>query len=96
MRAAAFIPATNGEAALAEVLAGLPPGHLTEVVVVVGASRGASAAVARKHGAAVVIEPRPGRGRACLAGAKILLAVLLPAGKAPPEGKPAGTVPGAG
>ena len=71
---AIIIPALNEEAALAPMLDGL---HAAldaaacadaDIVVVDNGSRDATAAVARKHGARVVSEPRKGYGQACLAG----------------------------
>lgn len=67
MRTAAIIPAGSDGAALSRVLAALPSGHL-EQVVVVGSSAGLVGEAVRRHGATSVEEPRPGHGRACLAG----------------------------
>jgi glycosyltransferase involved in cell wall biosynthesis len=69
-----IIPALNEEAALAPMLDGLRAAldaaacPDADVVVVDNGSRDATAAVARKHGARVVSEPRRGYGQACLAG----------------------------
>jgi glycosyltransferase involved in cell wall biosynthesis len=69
-----IIPALNEEAALACMLDGLRAAldaaacADADIVVVDNGSRDATAAVARKHGAHVVSEPRRGYGQACLAG----------------------------
>jgi glycosyltransferase involved in cell wall biosynthesis len=69
-----IIPALNEEAALALMLEGLRAGldaaacADADLVVVDNGSRDATAAVARKHGARVVSEPRRGYGQACLSG----------------------------
>ena len=73
MRTAAIIPASGGGAALSRVLGALPHGHLREVVVV-GDPGAGFAEIARRHGATPVAEPRPGYGRACLAGLRHLAA----------------------
>jgi glycosyltransferase involved in cell wall biosynthesis len=68
------IPALNEEAALAPMLDGLRAAldaaacANADIVVVDNGSRDATAAMARKHGARVVSEPRRGYGQACLAG----------------------------
>jgi glycosyltransferase involved in cell wall biosynthesis len=69
-----IIPALNEEAALAPMLDGLRAAldaaacADADVVVVDNGSRDATPAVARRHGARVVSEPRRGYGQACLAG----------------------------
>ncbi|HET7106688.1 MAG TPA: glycosyltransferase family 2 protein [Candidatus Acidoferrum sp.] len=69
-----IIPALNEEAALAPMLDGLRAAldaaacADADIIVVDNGSRDATAAVARKHGARVVSEPRRGYGQACLAG----------------------------
>jgi hypothetical protein len=68
------IPALDEEAALPVVLAALPAGRVTSVVVVDNGSRDGTAAVARRAGARVVSEPRRGYGSACLAGIAALAA----------------------
>jgi len=60
------LPCLNEEAALPQVLAGLPTGY--RAIVVDNGSTDASAAVAARHGALVVSEPRRGFGYACAAG----------------------------
>lgn len=67
-----LIPARDEEAALPLVLAELPRvgdgWQVAQVVVVDNGSRDGTARVAREAGATVVVEPRAGYGRACLAG----------------------------
>jgi glycosyltransferase involved in cell wall biosynthesis len=69
-----IIPALNEEAALAPMLDGLRAAldaagcADADIVVVDNGSRDGTAAVAGKHGARVVSEPRRGYGQACLAG----------------------------
>ncbi len=65
---ALLVPALNEEASIGGVLASLPPGLYSQVLVVDNGSTDGTAAVARAHGATVVNEPRRGYGRACLAG----------------------------
>jgi glycosyltransferase involved in cell wall biosynthesis len=61
------IPARNEAAALPNVLPAIPP-WIAEVIVVDTASTDGTPEVARSLGARVVVEPRRGYGRACLAG----------------------------
>lgn len=68
-----MLPALNEEAALPLVLAELPPGVVTRIVVVDNGSTDRTAEVAREAGAEVVSEPRRGYGRACLTGIARLL-----------------------
>lgn len=68
MRVAVILPARNEADALGHVLTELPREQLHEVIVVDNGSTDATAEVARRHGARVVVEPIPGYGRACLAG----------------------------
>ena len=69
-----IIPALNEEAALAPMLDGLRAAldaatcADAAIIVVDNGSRDATVAVARKHGARVINEPRRGYGQACLAG----------------------------
>jgi glycosyltransferase involved in cell wall biosynthesis len=75
VRVAVILPALDEEAAIAATLAelaaaGTPegiPGPL-EIIVVDNGSRDATASIARRAGARVVVEPRRGYGSACLAG----------------------------
>lgn len=70
LRVAVVIPARDEAPSVGGVVAGLlaQPVPLDRVVVVDNGSRDATAEVARAAGATVVAEPRPGYGRACLAG----------------------------
>lgn len=68
MRIVVVIPALDEERSLPHVLADIPRPFVEEVVVVDNGSRDRTAEVARAAGATVVHEPRPGYGRACLAG----------------------------
>jgi glycosyltransferase involved in cell wall biosynthesis len=68
MRTIAVIPALNEAAGLAGVLAEMPPGWISEIIVVDGGSRDATPDVARQAGARVVVEPRSGYGRALASG----------------------------
>ena len=60
------LPCLNEAASLPSVLAGMPAGYLP--LVVDNNSTDGTAAVARRHGAEVVAEPRPGYGSAVHAG----------------------------
>jgi len=66
-RVAVIIPARNEEAAIARVIADIPP-WVDEVVVADNGSRDATASRALAAGARVVHERVPGYGAACLAG----------------------------
>lgn len=77
-RVAVLIPAYDEEASLPGVLAAMPRAVVDEVVVVDNGSRDATAAVAARHGATVVQEPRRGYGAACLAGVRRLASGELP------------------
>ncbi len=72
MRTALVIPARNEEIGVAHVLTALPREFLDRIVVVDNGSADGTADVARRLGAIVVSEPRPGYGRACLAGVAAL------------------------
>ncbi|MGH7089062.1 MAG: glycosyltransferase family 2 protein [Stellaceae bacterium] len=63
------IPVLNEEEAIPHVLANVPPNAVDEIVVVDGGSTDRTAERAAAAGARVIVEPRPGYGRACLAGA---------------------------
>jgi len=65
---AIVMPAYDEAEALPRVLAEIPRDLAPRVVVVDNASTDGTADVARQCGAEVVHEPRPGYGRACLAG----------------------------
>ena len=68
LRVTAVIPALNEEDAIAAVIAALPGSLVGDVVVVDGGSADRTAERAGGAGARVVVEPRPGYGRACLTG----------------------------
>jgi len=65
---AVLIPALDEAEALPRVLTEVPEDLVARVVVVDNGSTDATAAVARRHGAEVVTEPRRGYGTACQAG----------------------------
>ncbi len=62
-----IIPALNEEQAIAEVLNAIPK-WVDGVIVVDNGSTDQTAAIAKRHGARVVLEPLRGYGAACLAG----------------------------
>ena len=68
-RIAAIIPALDEEGAIGQVVAAIPRDWIDEVIVVDGSSRDLTVTVAGNAGARVVVEPRPGYGRACARGA---------------------------
>ncbi len=67
-RYALLIPALNEAETIGRVLAQIPSGLFSQVIVVDNGSDDGTAEVARAAGACVVREPRRGYGRACLAG----------------------------
>ena len=67
--ATAVIPALDEERSIGAVLDAIPEDLVHEVIVVDGGSRDGTAAVAAAHGARVLVEHRPGYGRACALGA---------------------------
>jgi glycosyltransferase involved in cell wall biosynthesis len=67
-KVALIIPALDEEATIRGTLDGLPRGALAQIIVVDNGSRDRTAEQARTGGALVVLEPRRGYGRACLAG----------------------------
>ncbi|HMK50659.1 MAG TPA: glycosyltransferase family 2 protein [Thermodesulfovibrionales bacterium] len=64
---ALLLPARNEELALPPVFKNIPP-EIDYTLVVDNGSVDDTAAVARKHGAIVISEKKPGYGNACLAG----------------------------
>lgn len=68
MRVAVVIPAFNEAEAIGHVLDDIPRDLVDTIIVVDNGSTDATAAVARRHGATVVDEPRRGYGAACAAG----------------------------
>jgi cellulose synthase/poly-beta-1,6-N-acetylglucosamine synthase-like glycosyltransferase len=67
-RSALLIPALNEAETIGRVLAQIPSGLFSQVIVVDNGSEDGTVKVARAAGACVVGEPRRGYGRACLAG----------------------------
>jgi glycosyltransferase involved in cell wall biosynthesis len=65
---ALIIPALNEEEAIGVLLRQIPRALFARIIVVDNGSADGTATVAREAGAEVVIEPRRGYGRACLAG----------------------------
>jgi glycosyltransferase involved in cell wall biosynthesis len=63
-----IIPTLNEEASIGVVLAAIPPGSATEVIVVDGGSSDRTVEVAQAAGARVIHEPQRGYGRACATG----------------------------
>ena len=68
MRVSVIIPTRNEARAIGHVLADLPAGLITEVLVVDNDSSDGTPEIAARLGARVVREPRRGYGRACLTG----------------------------
>jgi len=68
VRVSVIIPTHNEAQAIGRVLADLPSGLVTEVIVVDSNSTDGTPDVAGEMGARVVLEPRRGYGRACLTG----------------------------
>ena len=68
VRVSVVIPTHNEAQAIARVLAELPSGLTTEVIVVDSNSNDGTAEIATKMGARVIQEPCMGYGRACLTG----------------------------
>lgn len=68
MRVSVIIPTHNEAQAISRVLADLPSGLTTEVIVVDSNSSDGTPEIAARMGARVISEPRRGYGRACLTG----------------------------
>jgi glycosyltransferase involved in cell wall biosynthesis len=68
VRVSVIIPTHNEAQAIGRVLADLPAGVVTEVLVVDSNSTDGTPAIAESMGARVLHEPRRGYGRACLTG----------------------------
>lgn len=66
---AVVIPVLDEEEAIGSVLSRLSRTLISEVIVVDGGSRDRTCEVAWAAGATVLVEPRPGYGRACASGA---------------------------
>ena len=67
-RTVIIIPTFNEQASIGHVLDAIPMEYRNPVIVVDNGSTDATAAIAAKHGAIVIHEPRRGYGSACLAG----------------------------
>ena len=65
---ALIIPALNEEETIGRLVAQVPAGLFSQVIVIDNGSRDATAAVASAAGAQVVLEPRRGYGQACQTG----------------------------
>ena len=68
MRVSVIIPTHNEAQAIERVLADLPSGLTTEVIVVDSNSTDGTPEIAARMGARVIQEPRRGYGQACLTG----------------------------
>ena len=68
MRVSVIIPTRNEALSLGHVLADLPAGLVTEILVVDSDSTDGTPEIAARMGARVIREPRRGYGRACLTG----------------------------
>lgn len=68
MRVSVIIPTRNEAGALQHVLADIPAGIVSEVLVVDSDSSDGTPEIAARMGARVLREPRRGYGRACLTG----------------------------
>jgi glycosyltransferase involved in cell wall biosynthesis len=68
MRVSVIIPTRNEAQALQHVLADIPAGLVSEVLVVDSNSTDGTPEIAARMGARVIHEPRRGYGRACLTG----------------------------
>lgn len=68
MRVSVIIPTRNEARALTHVLADLPAGFVSEVLVVDSNSTDGTPDIAARMGARVIAEPRRGYGQACLTG----------------------------
>jgi glycosyltransferase involved in cell wall biosynthesis len=71
---ALVIPAWNEPESIGAVLDEVPPATVDQVLVVVSSPGDPTAAVARAHGARVLVQSQPGYGAACRAGFETALA----------------------
>jgi glycosyltransferase involved in cell wall biosynthesis len=74
MRVTLIIPALEEAAVIGDVVRRVPRAAVGEVIVVDNGSTDATAAVATRAGARVIVEPRRGYGAACWAGVQALAA----------------------
>lgn len=72
MQAALIIPALDEAVVIGDVVRRVPRATISEVIVVDNGSTDATADVATRAGARVVVEPRRGYGAACWAGVQAL------------------------
>ncbi len=70
MKISVVIPALNEEQAIGDVVRAVPADDVHEIIVVDNGSTDDTAEQASSAGARIILEPRPGYGFACLAGAK--------------------------
>src|SRR5215467_9367140 len=68
MRVSVIIPTRNEAQALIHVLADIPAGLVSEILVVDSDSTDGTPEIAARMGARVIREPRRGYGQACLTG----------------------------
>ncbi|MCY7290700.1 MAG: glycosyltransferase family 2 protein [Ferruginibacter sp.] len=68
------IPAINEEESIGLVLKAIPLGICTEIIVVDNNSNDNTAAIAKQHGATVLLQKLPGYGNACLKGLEYIRA----------------------
>src|SRR5437762_3579706 len=73
-RIALVIPAWNEAEAIGAVLDEVPPGIVDQIIVVVVSPTDPTVAIARKRGARVLVQARPGYGAACWTGSQAALA----------------------
>jgi glycosyltransferase involved in cell wall biosynthesis len=70
MNTAVIIPAINEEESIGHVLAAIPSGVISEIIVVDGGSHDRTVEIANAMGARVIHQPEPGYGLACATGVR--------------------------